>query len=215
MNGIWLTRHGQSTENTGQRGIGLGLAPLTAEGGRQARALADALPAAPDLVVASTFRRSRDTAAALLERFPGTPLETWPVQEFSYLDPACYDGNSLEERRPAMQDYWSRLDPEFRHGPGAETFLDLLGRARQTLERLRQARGFTVVVSHGQFLRAVLLGLGQGLDSPADVLMRRFQGLRQALVLPNCCVIRLRFEQGRPWLGPIEHEHTGSLPQEP
>lgn len=215
MSEVWLVRHGQSIENAGSAGPGLGLAPLSSEGERQARALADMLPQAPDLLVVSPYRRSRDTAAPILARFPRLRMETWPVQEFSYLDPARYDGSAPAQRRPAVEAYWRRCDPLHQDGPGAERFTDLLARARDVLERLRRASGFLVLVSHGQFLRALLLGLVQGLDFPEDALMRRFLGLRQAIVLPNCGLIRVRFEAERAWLGPIEAGHTGSEIREP
>lgn len=215
MSEVWLVRHGQSIENAGGSGPGLGLAALSPEGERQARALADFLPQAPGLVADTPFRRAQDTARPLLERFPGASHETWPAQEFSYLDPARYQGSTAAERKPAVEAYWARLDPAFRDGPGAETFGDLLARARDVLGRLRGLSGFGVLVSHGQFLRALLLGLVQGLDFPEDALMRRFLGLRTALVLPNCGLIRVRFEAGRVWLGPIEADHTGSPPREP
>lgn len=215
MNEVWLVRHGQSIENAGSAGPGLGLAPLSSEGQRQALALAGFLPQAPDLLVVSPYRRSQDTAAPILARFPALRREVWPVQEFSYLDPAHYDGSTTAQRRPAVEDYWRRCDPDYQDGPGAERFVDLLARARDVLERLRRASGFVVMVSHGQFLRALLLGLVQGLDFPDQALMRRFLGLRQAIVLPNCGLVRVRFEPDRVWLGPIEAGHTGSEIREP
>lgn len=216
MTEIWLVRHAQSVENAGGSGPGLGRAGLSPEGARQARALAAFLPQAPDLVVVSPYVRTRETAAPALDRFPGTPREVWPVQEFSYLDPAKYDGTTAADRRPSVEGYWRRLDPFYRDGPGAETFTDLLERAGQTLARMRGLTGFTLLVSHGQFLRAVLLGLIQGLDFPPDVLMRRFLGLRAAVVLPNCGLVRVRFdEDGRAWTGPIEAGHAGVDIREP
>ncbi len=215
MSEVWLVRHGQSIENAGNAGPGLGLAPLSSEGERQARALAGFLPQAPDLLVVSPFRRSQDTAAPIVGRFPHLRREIWPVQEFSYLDPAHYHGSTPAQRRPAVEDYWRRCDPAYQDGPGAERFTDLLVRARDVLARLRAASGFVVVVSHGQFLRALLLGLVQGLDFPEQDLMRRFLGLRQAIVLPNCGLIRVRFEPQGVWLGPIEAGHTGAGLREP
>lgn len=215
MSEVWLVRHGQSIENAGSAGPGLGLAPLSSEGERQALALADFLPQTPDLLVVSPYRRSQDTAAPILARFPGLRQEIWPVQEFSYLDPVRYDGSTPAQRRPAVEAFWQRCDPCFQESPGAERFTDLLARARDVLDRLRRASGFLVLVSHGQFLRALLLGLVQGLDFPDEALMRRFLGLRQAIVLPNCGLIRVRIETERVWLGPIEAGHTGSEIREP
>lgn len=215
MNEVWLVRHGQSIENAGNAGPGLGLAGLSAEGERQALALAGFLPQTTDLLVVSPYRRSQDTAAPILARFPDLRQEIWPVQEFSYLDPTRYDGSTPAQRRPAVEAYWRRCDPAHQDGPGAERFTDLLVRARDVLDRLRRCPGFLVMVSHGQFLRALLLGLIQGLDFPEQDLMRRFLGLRQAIVLPNCGLIRARFEGERVWLGPIEAGHTVSEIREP
>src|SRR5262245_35693468 len=59
-------------------------ARLTVIGERQAQAIAASFDAAPELIVVSSFRRARETAAATHARFPGARLEVWSVEEFHY-----------------------------------------------------------------------------------------------------------------------------------
>ena len=83
---LWLVRHGQSTVNAGAQSDMD--APLTELGWQQARSLADAVGQQPDLVITSPLLRARQTAMPWLERWPATPQEIWPIQEFVYLSPA-------------------------------------------------------------------------------------------------------------------------------
>src|SRR3546814_5730649 len=38
------------------------------------------------------FRSTRQTAAPTIARFPGVPVEVWPIEEFTYLQPARWNG---------------------------------------------------------------------------------------------------------------------------
>ena len=156
-----FVRHGQSTGNVGVPCDDLATIPLTGLGHGQARAVADAWDRAPDLIVTSPYLRTQQTAAPTIARFPGAPVEVWPIQEFTYLQPSRWNGSSGSERRPHLVRYWSQADPAYCDGEGAESFAALLRRAEATLERLAAlpsptgARGLAYVFSHGQFIQAV------------------------------------------------------------
>lgn len=88
--------------------------------------------------------------------FPGTPLETWPIQEFTYLQPSRCANTTVSQRRAWVEEYWSRSDPAFTDGAGAESFLDFILRAQSFLDRLGKHPAQDIAVfSHGQFINAV------------------------------------------------------------
>jgi broad specificity phosphatase PhoE len=187
----WLVRHGQSASNAGLPATGHGDVPLTELGLSQARALADRVERQPDLLILSSFLRARATAEPILERFPGTPRETWPIHELTYLSPARCVGTTPATRRPWIEAYWTRCDPDYCDGADAESFGVFMGRLRDFHRRLLALDvGFAVAVGHGQFFRAYLIGLDQGFDvSPAW--MRNYRATETAQPMANCEVIEL------------------------
>jgi len=156
MRAIFI-RHGQSTGNAGIPCHDLALLELTELGWRQSREVAASWTEAPDLIVTSPYLRTQQTAAATIERFSDVPVEVWPIQEFTYLQPSRWNGTLSSERMPYLERYWSEADPEYCDGEGAESFSILLGRARAALDRLlsHPTAALVYVFSHGQFIQAV------------------------------------------------------------
>ncbi len=154
-----LIRHGESTANAGSRSPDVASIELTAIGWNQARQLADSWTDAPDLIVTSPFLRARQTAEPTTKRFSTVPLEIWPIQEFTYLSPERWNGTSFAERRPFVEAYWRKCDPDYCDGPGAESFNALLARAEAALDRLKSLPddSSVLVFGHGQFMQAVRL----------------------------------------------------------
>ena len=180
---LWLARHGQSTVNAGAQSDMD--APLTELGWQQARSLADAVGQQPDLVITSPLLRARQTAMPWLERWPATPQEIWPIQEFVYLSPARCVGSTAQSRRPWVAKYWECADPAYVDGADAESFAAFIARVRAFELRLRQlAPGLVLVFGHGQFLRAFQMLLTQGLDDSAGS-MRQFRAQEVAQPVGN------------------------------
>ena len=84
---VRLIRHAESAANAGLATTAPDSIPLTEKGQLQARAIADSITSAPDLIISSPFERAIATALPTTERFPHVPFETWPVEEFTYLSP--------------------------------------------------------------------------------------------------------------------------------
>lgn len=186
---LWLVRHGQSTVNAGAQSDMD--APLTELGWQQARNVAAMVGKQPDLLITSPLLRTRQTAAPLLERWPGTAQETWPIQEFSYLSPARCAGTTAQTRRPWVANYWDSADPASVDGADAESFAAFIGRVQAFEQRLHQlAPGFVLVFGHGQFLRAFQMVLTQGLDASAGA-MRQFRAQEVAQPVGNTEVLDL------------------------
>jgi probable phosphoglycerate mutase len=158
---IVLVRHGQSVANAGGKTADHIVNPLTDLGLMQSRDFADRLACKPTLIVVSPFQRAQQTAEPLRQRFPDVPVEEWPVQEFSFLNPAHHANTSEEDRQPHVLDYWQHQDPAFVAGPGAESFTQFLDRAREAISRLVTTKpgGCIVIFTHGFFMQAFRLVL--------------------------------------------------------
>ncbi len=150
-------RHGQSTGNAGVPCHDLASIELTELGWRQAREVARAWTETPSLIVTSPYLRARQTAEATIQRFPVVPVEVWPIEEFTYLQPSQWNGTRSSERMPHLERYWTDADPAYCDGEGAESFGALLRRAEAVLARLAAlpSPGLAYVFSHGQFIQAV------------------------------------------------------------
>lgn len=158
---IILVRHGQSVANTGSATESHITNPLTELGWAQARNFADGFNCSPTRFVLSSFLRARQTAAPLLQRFPFVPIEDWPIQEFTYLEPTRHDGTTEDERLPHVLRYWERCDPAYQDGPNAESFSHFFDRTRNAIHRLSATHPGDCIVlfTHGLWMQAFRLCL--------------------------------------------------------
>jgi broad specificity phosphatase PhoE len=192
-------RHGQSTGNAGIPCHNLALLELTELGWRQSREVAASWTEKPDLIVTSPYLRTQQTAAATIERFPNVPVEVWPIQEFTYLQPNRWNGTLSSERMPHIERYWNQADPDFSDGEGAESFTTLLHRARAALDRLEvlPVESLVYVFSHGQFIQAARsLVVDSELSDRAK--MRKFWG-KGSPAIANAQQVELSMEDGVWW----------------
>ena len=107
-------------------------------------------------------------------------------------------GTTGAERRAWVEHYWKSCSAEYCDGPGAESFMDLLRRVRETRSRLEALpTGSQVAVfTHGQFLQALRLLV----YCPAltDAAMKdRFQVLDQERPIANGARIEGIIQHGR------------------
>lgn len=190
----WLVRHGQSTSNAGLPATGHGEVPLTALGEQQARDVAELVQRQPDLLIVSPFLRATATAEPVLARWPLTRCETWPIQELTYLSPERCRGTTIETRRPWVEAYWERCDPDYSDGPDAESFRSFMTRLADFHRRLCAINGgFAIVVGHGQFFRAWQLARAEGFPVSGEW-MKRYRMVETARPMANCEIIELTEE---------------------
>jgi 2,3-bisphosphoglycerate-dependent phosphoglycerate mutase len=210
---IILVRHGQSVTNAGGRAADQVSNSLTELGRAQARQFAQALDCKPTRIVVSPFLRAQQTSEPLRQRFPEVPVEEWPIQEFSFLNPALHRGTSEVDRESHVVAYWQREDPAYSDGPEAESFTLFLDRARETIRRLADRRlstrdegGCIIVFTHGFFMQAVRMVLlfPNATDSE---LMANFQRFHLLNLIQNIGSIELELRDGRIQLiGPPAHQ---------
>jgi probable phosphoglycerate mutase len=195
---IILVRHGQSVTNAGGRASDQVSNPLTELGRAQSRQFAERLDCKPTLFVTSPFLRAQQTSEPLRQRFPDVPVEEWPIQEFSFLNPALHKGTSEADRDPHVAAYWRREDPAYMDGPEAESFTLFLDRAREAIHRLatRDPGGCIVIFTHGFFMQALRLVLlfPDATDAELMANFRRFHFLN---LIQNIDALEFEVRDGR------------------
>ncbi|MDC6379798.1 histidine phosphatase family protein [Pseudomonas graminis] len=184
---VRLVRHAQSAANAGLATTAPDSIPLTELGHTQAQILADQIASPPELIISSPFERAIHTARPLASRHPQVSLEIWAVEEFTYLSPGRLVGTTQAERKPMVDAYWNDGDQAAIDGPGAESFIELLKRAKVMLDRLAASTADNIMVfSHGQFIRAVAWFIRHGDEAGSPDLMKRFRELDVGEPLLNC-----------------------------
>ena len=192
----FFIRHGQSTGNAGIPAHNLALLELTELGWRQSREVAASWTEIPSLTVTSPYLRTQQTAATTIARFRDVPVEVWPIQEFTYLEPGRWNGTRSSERMPAIERYWAEADPDYCDGKGAESFSTLLGRAQTALDRLAAmpVNALVYVFSHGQFIQAVR-SLVVDSELTDREKMRKFRG-KGSPAIANAELVELSLQAG-------------------
>ena len=152
-------RHGESCANAGSATTDPASIQLTEKGKRQACTIGELAANPPSIIICSPYLRAKETAAPTLRRFPSTPWEIWPIQEFTYLAQDRCAGTSPAQRRPWVENYWQLATPDLLDGPGAESSGEFIGRVRNALDCMTSfysERDFTMTIfGHGQFFQAM------------------------------------------------------------
>lgn len=192
MRHVTLIRHGESEANAGLPTLTPGCIRLTERGQQQATEFASTIAEPPCLIVVSPYVRTHLTAEPLRARHPVVPVEEWPVHEFTYLNPIHYSGTTETQRGTFAKHYWTRCDPNWNDGGGAESFADLIARIDLLEHRLNErAEKNILVFTHGYFIKALLLRRDRP-EAPIDAtLMAAFRDGRKNDHLPNTGVVRL------------------------
>jgi 2,3-bisphosphoglycerate-dependent phosphoglycerate mutase len=210
MKDLWLIRHAESLANIGESTSTPREIPLSENGLRQADELAAAITERPDLVILSPYIRSRQTAEPFFELYPDVATETLFVQEFTYLSVSRCRGTSYEQRKPWVDEYWQRADPNYCDGDQAESFAEFIGRcerfARQMLEREFE---LAFVFTHEQFIKGLLwnsMKFGREMTSDS---MKAFQKFMISFSIPNTSIVRIKVDDdGNLYFGKIDITHT-------
>jgi broad specificity phosphatase PhoE len=188
----FLVRHGQSAAQAGALGVTAhSEIPLTDRGRQQAQTFADSVTVRPDLIISSPFVRAQGTAEPLRARFPSVPFETWPVEEYSFLDPVKCAGTSYNERSAWRIEYFERNDPSYRDGNGAETFSEFAARGRELLSRIQSVDVGTVYVfTHANSMKLIKLLIDLPMEDDKSLMSRFYAQVNEA-GFDNCSVLEI------------------------
>jgi broad specificity phosphatase PhoE len=206
---LWLIRHGESAVPDGLCASTSALLELTPKGIKQAQCLAIAVRSPPYLIVVSPFVRTLQTARPMIERYPNTLIEEWPVQEFDYVH--LPEGqNTLKMYRQVLIDaFWERNDPDYSDGEGLETFYSLMGRVKVVVDRIKMQNNRNILMfTHGFFIRVLVWSLLSGQWEPTKDAMKFCYRFVRSLVVPHAAIIKVRFSKGRQvWISNIVTSH--------
>ena len=219
---VWFIRHGESEANVGLPTIDPALVSLTWRGRRQAERVAKAFGCPPSLIIVSSFLRAKETAEPLISLYPHVPyIRKELMREFTYL--SLPEGDHLlakqkettkQERKPLVDAYWERLDPEYVDGDGAESFVQFINRVSQAITWLKERKeDFIAVFSHEQFILAALWLLKNTHRKIDSLYMRQFHSFLKTDPLPNGAIVEIQFsasDDQRVPLISIKKEHLSS-----
>ena len=199
MTVIRFVRHAESQANAGGVTMPNAVIPLSPRGFAQAEQLPEALSVSPSQVLVSGFLHTRQTSAPFCASQRIEALEHPLLYEFCTLDPALIAGLDAAGRRPIVEGYWERADPDVRMGAGeAESFHTFAARVEAFLDQMHGLNDGTLVFGHGMWL-ALLVWRTLGFNAQGSVAMRNFRRFQLALPMPNCAQYVLSGEEGRHW----------------
>lgn len=142
---VWLVRHGETAWSKSGQHTGRTDIALTADGEREAAALAARLAARPfALVLTSPLGRARETAR--LAGYGETAVPTDDLREWDYGE---YEGRTTADIR-VERPGWSVWTDGVR---GGETVDEVGTRVRRVIERARNAGGDVALFGHAHALR--------------------------------------------------------------
>jgi probable phosphoglycerate mutase len=197
MTTVLLIRHGESQAHKGLPSLRPETVELTENGWQQAEDIARYLnkKAHPNLMVTSSFQRTKQTAQPTLALFPFVPREVWEVHEFTYLGLQHDILSTINERRVFVQNYWNRCKPFAVESPDSESFVLFIKRVKHLLFRLKATSYDTIAVfSHEQFICAFLWCLQRGWPNLTQDDMKDYREFLDANPIPNGGIVRVQFD---------------------
>jgi len=155
---IWLIRHGTTAANRERRFQGRLDYPLSPQGRREARLLAERVKSlAPDLLLSSDLQRAWETAQIIAQ---ATGLIVRPLPLLRECSWGVAEGKTLEEIYtiyPSLRAAEAaQISAEFFGGESKKRLLARAGLVLRLLSRRFAHRRRVVLVSHGRFINALL-----------------------------------------------------------
>ena len=194
---LWFIRHGESQANAGFATSDPASIPLTDLGRRQAQVVSQLINIWPDLIITSPYIRTQETAKPTLQRFASTPHQTWPIQEFTYLAPGRCINTNRQDRKAFVKEYWTRSDPDFIDGQGAESFSGMIERVRCMWQNLCVLKNeeFIVIFTHGLFMNALRWSMAHSFAPLTQQLMADFHTFHySSSPVPNCSILKCKLD---------------------
>lgn len=160
MKEIYIIRHAESISNAGEKTENHHSIPLSEKGKLQAKELAEKLNIVPELIVVSSYSRTKETAMPFIEKHSSVPIETWDIQEFTFLDSKIYNGTCVADRVEPRLKYWKESDIYIKASDDVESFYDFTMRLEKFVEQLKNRPEKKIVIfSHGIFINGLKIYL--------------------------------------------------------
>lgn len=204
---IFLVRHAESEANVGIATSSPETIQITEKGRLDSIEFADKIKIAPDLIVTSNHERTRQTAQPLIEKYPESLRDIWAIHEFTYLSPASCINTTKEDRKIRVEDYWSRCDPHYVEGTGAESFSAFFERVQVFFNKMKLMGGLhTYFFSHEQVIKLIMFLSNGEINEPSVEGMRHFRNSLLTNPLENLRAIQFETDRELNKLGFINFE---------
>ncbi|MBK9216697.1 MAG: histidine phosphatase family protein [Chloracidobacterium sp.] len=205
MRAVWFIRHAESLGNIGEATTTPREIPLSELGRAQADRLAETFPIRPDLIAISPFDRARFTAEPLIRRFEDVPTFSANIQEFTYLAIEKCRGTNSAQRKPLVDEYWGRSDPEYCDGGQAESFSQFLCRLDGFIcDLLSREFAIAVAVTHEQVIKALMWMRIAFATEVTSASMAGFYKFMTSFKIPNIAIVPCLFdEEGQSFFGKL------------
>ncbi len=99
---VWFIRHAESEANAGLRSSNPAEIALTAKRIGQTKYIKAYFDSQPSLIITSPYKRTKQSAEPVIEKFQSSYQEEWPVQD-TYLSPLRCQHTTANERRPIVK----------------------------------------------------------------------------------------------------------------
>ncbi|MBK6803306.1 MAG: histidine phosphatase family protein [Novosphingobium sp.] len=167
MSRCWLLRHGSSHSNEAGASSDSWSISITSTGEREAREAAlqwSRIAPSTFRLVSSPMLRALQTAQHIQALHPHVPIDVIDaLREFEPFDFSHLPPMKPIDRKPLMQSYWAKCDPDLvGDGTRAESFAHFRRRVEGALTRLRSSDVDTLAVCHGGVIKLAELLLDGG-----------------------------------------------------
>lgn len=187
-----IFRHAQSEANAGGRTNYPAEIVLSKTGHLQAEYFANFLDYAPSIVYYSKHLRTAQTIGTIVNKFPKVRTKELPdLHEFTYLNPKNHVGTNANERRDYTRKYWKEVDPEYRDGGEAESFVDFWERVKQVREAIEKCQPGAFFASHGQVIKMLMFQMSGEYAESDKKTMIAFRKSEQSARIANTCRIAI------------------------
>jgi len=195
---VWFIRHAESEANADKNyradNFSIPLVHLSEVGLKQAKEVLNYFSLPPDLIVTSSFLRTKQTAKPIIKKYSSVVQEEWPIQEFTFLSLDKCFGTTILERRSLVEEYWQKSDPAYWDGRGAETFIGFINRVQDTIERIKKRKEkFIILFSHGYFIAAIQYIVKKNPKNISSKEMKRFREYFLSNKVPNAGKVEFIF----------------------
>ena len=195
---IFLIRHAQSEANIQLKTSSHAGIQLSQLGQQQAENLYHQLPYLHH-VMSSKFARAQQTAEPLVKAYDLELQTNEDIQEFNYLAASKWMNTDFKQRKYWVEQYWQKMDPDYKDADEAESFAEFYTRVRHFHEHLKHLilhyrRKNLAIVTHGQFL-LLLTMLMENPQPCSQALMCEFRQNFIKQPIANTQIITLEIEQ--------------------
>lgn len=193
MKSLYFIRHGESLANAGGTPLPNVQIPLTDKGHTQAQARLRYwldLNVRPSHIYHSNMVRTYETALPFCQHYQMTASTLGLLDELNALCFNAIKDISVQARRQMNTNWWQSTNLHDRHGIGADTFGEFLGRVDAFITQMGHFDNHTLFFGHGIWLGLLAYRL-MGLPVRDNNDIQRFRAFQTAIPMHNTVLYRL------------------------